>query len=427
MLITSILRIYNKSLTLASNLIELGMHSKNIQILKKKSAITLLMIVVFFAANISHVDAQGSITVGAARMEIYIPLLKNKHVAIVGNQTSMVNGQHLLDTLIGLGIQVNKVFCPEHGFRGIGSAGEKIADDVDPKTGVAIKSLYGNNKKPSATDLAGIEIVLFDLQDVGARFYTYISTMHYVMQACAAQHIPVVILDRPNPNGYYIDGPVLQDSFASFVGMHKVPVVYGMTIGEYAKMIKGESWLGNGLSCDLIVIPCLGYTHKSRYVLPVNPSPNLPNQRAIFLYPTLCFFEGTVISVGRGTNKPFQQYGHPLLLNSETSFVPKSMLGATNPPFVNEVCFGFDLSNSNDMPDTLNAGIQLNIIIDAYKNFPKKDEFFNSFYKRLAGNDLLELQIKKGMSAAAIKATWQNDLNNFKLLRKKYLLYEDFE
>jgi uncharacterized protein YbbC (DUF1343 family) len=234
------------------------------------------------------------------------------------------------------------------------------------------------------------------------------------MQACAENQIPLIILDRPNPNGYYVDGPVLQDSFASFVGMHKVPVVYGMTIGEYGKMINSEQWLGANLTCDLTIIPCKGYTHKSRYILPVSPSPNLPNKRAIYLYPTLCFFEGTPISVGRGTTKPFQQYGHPLLLNSETSFVPKSMVGAINPPLMNEVCFGFDLSNSNDMEDTLLGGIQIEI-------------FFNSFFNKLAGNDILQLQIKQGYTSSQIRASWQDDITKFKVLRKKYLLYEDFE
>ncbi len=402
-------------------------------ILKKMLAsgkvVTILMLfgLIFFLPDSTNVRAQSTIAVGAESMEDYLPLLKNKQIAIVGNQTSLVNGKHLLDTLIQSGIQVKTVFCPEHGFRGTGSAGEKIADDTDAKTGITVKSLYGNNKKPAVKDLQDIELILFDLQDVGARFYTYISTMHYVMQACAEQNIAMVVLDRPNPNGFYIDGPVLQDSFASFVGMHKVPVVHGMTIGEYAQMINGEKWLGNNLNCKLTVINCKGYTHKSRYVLPVSPSPNLPNQRAVFLYPTLCFFEGTAISVGRGTSKPFQQYGHPLLLNSETSFVPKSTIGAVNPPFMNEVCFGFDLSNNNDMPDSLQEGIQIDILLNAYANFPNKELFFNSFFKKLAGNEVLQYQIKQGFTAQQIKATWQKELIDFKQIRKKYLLYEDFE
>jgi uncharacterized protein YbbC (DUF1343 family) len=386
----------------------------------------MLVILIFLITNLTTVNAQEHIVVGAEDMSNYLPLLKNKQIAIVANQTSLVNGKHLLDTLTQLGINVKKVFCPEHGFRGTGSAGEKIADDVDSKTGIPVKSLYGNNKKPTTKDLQDIELVLFDLQDVGARFYTYISTMHYVMQACAEQNIAFVVLDRPNPNGYYVDGPVLQDSFASFVGMHKVPVVHGMTIGEYAMMINGEKWLGNNLQCKITVINCVNYTHKSRYVLPVSPSPNLPNQRAVFLYPTLCFFEGTAISVGRGTSKPFQQYGHPLLLNSETSFVPKSMVGAANPPFVNEVCFGFDLSSHNDVMDSLQEGIQLDIIINAYNNFPNKELFFNSFFKKLAGTELLQAQIKQGYTSKQIKLSWQTELEHFKQLRKKYLLYDDF-
>jgi uncharacterized protein YbbC (DUF1343 family) len=397
-------------------------------IFSSKAFIRLILFgLIFFLNNSTKVIAQSTIVVGAESMQDYLPLLKNKQIAMVSNQTSLVGGKHLLDTLINLEVKVKRVFCPEHGFRGTGSAGEKIADDVDTKTGIAVKSLYGNNKKPAIKDLQDIELILFDLQDVGVRFYTYISTMHYVMQACAELNIALVVLDRPNPNGFYIDGPVLQDSFASFVGMHKVPVVHGMTIGEYAQMINGEKWLGNNLHCNLTVINCKGYTHKSRYALPVSPSPNLPNQRAVFLYPTLCFFEGTAISVGRGTSKPFQQYGHPLLLNSETSFVPKSTIGALNPPFMNEVCFGFDLSNSNDIPDSLQEGIQLDILLNAYTNFPNKELFFNSFFKRLAGNDVLQTQIKQGFTPQQIKATWQNELIEFKQIRKKYLLYEDFE
>lgn len=371
--------------------------------------------------------AQKTIITGAENTSVYLPLLNQKNIAIVGNQTSVIQQTHLIDSLLKLGIKVKKVFCPEHGFRGTASAGEKVADDVDTKTGIEVKSLYGVNKKPKVEDLKGVDIMLFDIQDVGARFYTYISTLHYVMQACAEQNIPLIVLDIPNPNGYYIDGPVLQDSFASFVGMHKVPVVYGMTIGEYAQMINGENWLGENLHCKLTVIPCQGYSHQSRYTLPISPSPNLPNQRAIYLYPTLCFFEGTVISVGRGTNKPFQQYGHPLLMNSETSFVPKSLPGAVNPPLANEVCFGFDLSGSNDFNDSLATGIQLDILINAYKNFPDKKIFFNSFFKKLAGNELLEAQIKQGYNANQIRASWQKDIERFKNIREQYLIYPDFE
>jgi len=423
----TIKRIWNKFLTLESIYTEsMKFQKSGISEYKFKVKLLLTFVFTFYVAS-TKVLAQDLISVGAEQVSSYLPLLKNKKVALVGNQTSRVKGVHLLDTLVNLGVRVNVVFCPEHGFRGTGSAGEKIADDVDTKTGIAVKSLYGNSKKPAVKDLQNIDLVLFDLQDVGARFYTYISTMHYVMQACAEQNIAMVVLDRPNPNGFYIDGPVLQDSFASFVGMHKVPVVHGMTIGEYAQMINGEKWLGNNLQCKLTVINCKGYTHKSRYALPISPSPNLPNQRAVFLYPTLCFFEGTAISVGRGTSKPFQQYGHPLLLNSETSFVPKSSIGAVNPPFMNEVCFGFDLSNSNDLSDSMEEGIQLDILINAYTNFPNKELFFNSFFKKLAGNDVLQAQIKQGFTAQQIKATWQIELIEFKQIRKKYLLYEDFE
>lgn len=373
------------------------------------------------------VHAQEKMIAGAENTAAWFPLVKDKNIALVANQTSIIGQKHLVDTMLRLGLKVAKIFSPEHGFRGAASAGEKVSDDVDSATGIAVVSLYGNNKKPTAEALQGIDIMIFDLQDVGVRFYTYISTMHYVMQACAEQKIPLIILDRPNPNGFYVDGPVLQDSFASFVGMHKVPVVHGLTIGEYAQMINGEHWLKQNIACEIKVIPCVGYTHQSRYFLPVKPSPNLPNQLAIYLYPTLCFFEGTVISVGRGTSKPFQQYGHPLLMNSETSFVPKSMPGASNPPYANEVCFGYDLSNYDDVSDSLSSGIHLEILIDAYRNFPDKKIFFNSFFNKLAGNDILQKQIVSGKSVAEIKASWQSDLQQYKTVRKKYLLYQDFE
>jgi uncharacterized protein YbbC (DUF1343 family) len=373
------------------------------------------------------VHAQEKIITGAENTAAWFPLVKDKNIALVANQTSIIGQTHLVDTMLRLGLKVAKIFSPEHGFRGAASAGEKVSDDVDSATGISLVSLYGNNKKPTPEALQGIDIMIFDLQDVGVRFYTYISTMHYVMQACAEQKIPLIILDRPNPNGFYVDGPVLQDSFASFVGMHKVPVVHGLTIGEYAQMINGEHWLKQNIACEIKVIPCIGYTHQSRYFLPVKPSPNLPNQLAIYLYPTLCFFEGTLISVGRGTNKPFQQYGHPLLMNSETSFVPKSMPGASNPPYANEVCFGYDLSNYDDVSDSLSSGIHLEILIDAYRNFPDKKNFFNSFFNKLAGNDILQKQIVSGKSVAEIKASWQSDLQRYKTVRKKYLLYQDFE
>lgn len=373
------------------------------------------------------VHAQEKMITGAENTAAWFPLVKDKNIALVANQTSIIGQIHLVDTMLRLGLKVAKIFSPEHGFRGAASAGEKVSDDVDSATGISLVSLYGNNKKPTAEALQGIDIMIFDLQDVGVRFYTYISTMHYVMQACAEQKIPLIILDRPNPNGFYVDGPVLQDSFASFVGMHKVPVVHGLTIGEYAQMINGEHWLKQNIACEIKVIPCIGYTHQSRYFLPVKPSPNLPNQLAIYLYPTLCFFEGTLISVGRGTNKPFQQYGHPLLMNSETSFVPKSMPGASNPPYANEVCFGYDLSNYDDVSDSLSSGIHLEILIDAYRNFPDKKNFFNSFFNKLAGNDILQKQIVSGKSVAEIKASWQSDLQQYKTVRSKYLLYQDFE
>ncbi|MCC6251475.1 MAG: DUF1343 domain-containing protein [Bacteroidia bacterium] len=373
--------------------------------------------------------AQGNIQCGAERMEKYLPLIQSKNVSIVGNQTSVVGKKSLLDTLLSLQIKVINVFSPEHGFRGTASAGERVANDIDSLTGIQVKSLYGSNKKPDKNDLKDIDVMLFDLQDVGVRFYTYISTLHYVMQACAEQNVELIVLDRPNPNGFYIDGPVLNDSFASFVGMHKVPVVYGMTIGEYAQMINGENWIKTANPCKLQVITCKDYTHQSRYFLPIKPSPNLPNHKSILLYPTLCFFEGTVISVGRGTDKPFQQYGHPEMQHGEISFTPQSLSGASNPLYANKKCYGFDLSNNDNLLNTIDSGkgLQLEILFNAYSNFPNKEQFFNSFFNKLAGNSTLQKQIKQGLSTAQIKSSWQTDIDKFKTVRAKYLLYPDFE
>ncbi len=369
--------------------------------------------------------AQEKIVCGAENTEAYLGIIKDKKLALVANQTSVIGNTHIVDSLLSLKTDIVKVFCPEHGFRGTASAGEKVADDYDAQTNIVVKSLYGKNKKPTEGDLKNIDIVLFDLQDVGARFYTYISTMYYVMQACAEQDKKLVVLDRPNPNGFYIDGPVLQDSFASFVGMHTVPVVYGMTIGEYAQMINEEGWLGTNLKCDLQIVPLIHYTHKSRYHLPINPSPNLPNDLAIYLYPSLCFFEGTTISVGRGTDKPFQIYGHPNLKTGNFLFTPQNRLGATRPPYLNEVCRGFDLTQENI--DTLKGEINLNYLIRAYTYFPDQEMFFNSFFNKLVGNSVLKKQIIAGLSAEEIRKTWKKDIDNFKSIRKKYLLYPDFE
>jgi uncharacterized protein YbbC (DUF1343 family) len=320
---------------------------------------------------------------------------------------------------------VKKIFAPEHGFRGKADAGAHVKNSRDTKTGLPIISLYGAHKKPTRSDLAGIDLILFDIQDVGVRFYTYLSTLHYIMEAGMQQKIPVIVLDRPNPNAYYIDGPVLQKKYRSFVGLDPVPVVYGMTIGEYAKMINGEKWLKGGGKVKLKVIPLANYTHKSVYSLPVKPSPNLPNDKAIALYPSLAFFEGTVISAGRGTKKPFQLYGAPKYKVKKFSFVPRSRPGAKYPKFKGKRCYGVNLSKVNIQKIRAKGKLNLDYLQDAYVNTPNKKTFFlkNRFIDKLAGTDQLRKQILSGASEQSIRKSWEKDLKKFKQIRKKYLLY----
>ena len=364
---------------------------------------------------------------GAESTHLYLRLLKGKNVAIVANQTSVIfketesknqETRHLVDSLLSLNINVKKVFAPEHGFRGKADAGEIIKDGFDRKTGLQIISLYGKNKKPSTAQLNGIDVVVFDIQDVGARFYTYISSLHYVMEACAESGIPVIILDRPNPNAQYIDGPVLEMEHSSFVGMHKVPVVYGMTIGEYGKMINGEKWLKNGIQCDLKVIPLEHYTHETIYNLPIKPSPNLPNDKSINLYPSLCFFEGTNVSAGRGTEMQFQIYGSPFLTEKIFSFTPQTNEGAKYPKYKNKICFGEDLRTTKNLHK-----LDLSFLIKAYKQNSSK-QFFNKFFTKLAGTEKLQRQIEQGVSEKEIQKSWKKGLETFKKVRKKYLIYE---
>lgn len=368
------------------------------------------------------------IKTGADQLEVYLPVLQHKNIAIVANQTSVINKTHLVDSLLSLRLKLNKVFCPEHGFRGDAEAGAKIENKIDTKTGLPIISLYGENKKPKKEDLKGLDVVIFDIQDVGVRFYTYISTLHYVMEACAENNILLLILDRPNPNGYYIDGPVLNPKFTSFVGMHAVPVVHGLTIGEYAMMINGEKWLQNQINCKLNVIKVRNYKHSDYYILPIKPSPNLTNMNAVYLYPSLCFFEGTVVSIGRGTNTPFQIVGHPLFENTDYNFTPVSIKGMSeNPPYKNQICYGYDLSEFSVSIIRSEAKLNLFWLIDSYKRLSAKTKFFNDFFDKLAGNDLLRKQIIEGKSEDEIRKTWEIDLKKFKEIRKKYLLYADFE
>ena len=373
-----------------------------------------IIFIILLTYNYS-INAQ-QIIVGAERTKLYIPLLKNKSVALVGNQTSTIKNTHLVDSLINLNIDIKKIFCPEHGFRGKADAGEKIQNSIDVKTGIPIVSLYGKMKKPTKKQLDGINLMIFDIQDVGVRFYTYISTLNYIMEACANANIKLIILDRPNPNAHYIDGPVLEKEFTSFVGMHPVPIVYGMTIGEYAKMINGERWIEK--PCDLTVIKMKNYNHNKGYSLPVKPSPNLPNTKSINLYPSLCLFEGTNISVGRGTEYPFQQYGAPYLEESY-SFIPKSREGSKYPKYENIECFGNDLRFN----DQYLTSINLDWIIDCYNRCPKQEKFFNDFFDKLAGTKKLRKQIINGESTTKIKDSWRSDIEKFKLIREKYLLY----
>ena len=373
-------------------------------------------------------DASAVIKTGAESTSLYLNLLKGKNIAVVANQTSVIEKiaaanekrvfTHLVDSLLSLKIKIKKVFAPEHGFRGKADAGEIIKDGFDRKTGLPIISLYGKNKKPSAAQLKEIDVVVFDIQDVGARFYTYISSLHYVMEACAEMAIPLIILDRPNPNGQYIDGPVLELEHRSFVGMHKVPVVYGMTIGEYGKMINGEKWLQNSIKCDLTIIPLENYEHQIAYSLPIKPSPNLPNNKSIQLYPSLCFFEGTNVSAGRGTEMQFQIYGSPFLDKNAFSFTPQANEGAKYPKYKNKVCFGEDLRTA----ENFNA-LDLSFLIKAYKQNSSK-EFFNNFFTKLAGTEKLQQQIEQGVSQKEIQKSWKNGLERFKKVRSKYLIYK---
>jgi len=366
------------------------------------------------------------IQVGAEQIQEYLPLLKNKKVAIVANQSSLIHDTHLVDSLLSLKINIVKIFSPEHGFRGNADAGEVVSNNIDKKTGIQIVSMYGRNKKPQAENLKDIDIMIFDLQDVGVRFYTYISSLHYVMEACAENNIHVIVLDRPNPNGFYIDGPILQKEFTSFIGMHPVPLVYGMTIGEYAQMINGEQWLSNKITCELTVIECVNYNHSTLYELPVKPSPNLPDITSVYLYPSLALFEGTIMSLGRGTEFPFHCYGHPDMASGSFMFKPVSTPGAAkHPKHEGKTCNGVNVSNSSEIIIT-DKKIILSWILKSYKEM-NRDDFFKSSFGRLAGNSELQKQIENGISEEKIRESWQKGLKSFKQIRQKYLLYDDFE
>jgi uncharacterized protein YbbC (DUF1343 family) len=396
---------------------------------------------------------QARIIPGAERVDVYVPLIKGKRIGIFANQTSMVGNTHLVDTLRKLGVNIKVIFGPEHGFRGTADAGEKVGNYIDEKTGIPVISLYGNKRRPSAEDLKDIDVLVFDIQDVGVRFYTFISSLQEYMEAAFENSIPLLLLDRPNPNGFYVDGPVLDLKYKSFVGMQPVPIVYGMTLGEYAMMISGENWLSEkanqkhdyykvaqnspDTAFHFLVIKNKNYDHKSKYVLPVRPSPNLPNIQSIYLYPSTCFFEGTVLSEGRGTDKQFQVFGHPSLPTNLYSFTPNPNEGAKSSKLYGQVCYGWNLSGTPDeVLKKVENSIQLKWLMQAYKLFPQKDSFFiipksgkmeESHITRLAGNNELWKQIKDGLSEEAIRKSWASKLEEFKKIRKKYLMYDDFE
>jgi uncharacterized protein YbbC (DUF1343 family) len=380
--------------------------------------------ILFFIGIIDLFAQQADVIPGSERPELYLDQLKGKAVGIVANQTSILThsqNKHVVDFLLEQGVNLKKVFVPEHGFRGDVDAGEKVDNSIDSKTGLPIVSLYGNNKKPSASQVADLDIIIFDLQDVGVRFYTYISTMHYVMEAASENGKTVMIFDRPNPNGDYIDGPVLKKGFESFVGMHPIPVVHGLTVGELAQMINGEKWLKSGQTCNLKVIPIANWTHKTTYKLPVKPSPNLPSDISIRLYPSTCFFEGSIISLGRGTLFPFQVYGYPDKNFGEFTFTPVSIPGMSkNPPLQDKLCYGVDLRK-----EPLSHQFTLSYIIDALKKSNKGEAFFKGYFNTLAGTDELKKQLLEGKTEEEIKNSWVADLEAYKKKRSNYLIYED--
>ena len=401
-----------------------------------KKAIVLFLFITLVS---TQMQAQKNILPGAYQTTAYFHLLKNKRVGLFTNQTAIIGKIHLIDTLIREGIQIQKVFTPEHGLRGTADAGEKVSDEIDAKTGIKIVSLYGKKNAPDSTDLLDIDILLFDVQDVGTRFYTYINSLQYFMEAGMANNKPLIVLDRPNPNGHYVDGPVLETPFASGVGKNPIPIVYGMTMGEYAQMLRGERWMkmnkSNGIDntkWSLTIIPNKNYDHRSKYTLPIAPSPNLADMPAILWYPTTCLIEGTVMSEGRGTAHAFAYIGHPSITNQKFSFVPNPRLGAMSSKLYGQTCYGWDLSQTAPPENK----IDLALIIEMYKSFPQKDSFFITpksleptayFFNKLAGNASLMQQLKEGSSEAAIRNSWEPQLAVFKKIRKKYLLYKDFE
>lgn len=385
----------------------------------------ILFTAILFVLTIAIFPQQSRVILGAEQTKAYLPILKNKRVALFSNHTGMVGDKHTLDILIENKINVVAIFSPEHGFRGTADAGERVSSSVDEKTGVPILSLYdGNSGRPSEANIRKFDILVVDIQDVGLRFYTYYISMVRLMDACAEFNRKMLILDRPNPNGFYVDGPILDMKYKSGVGWLPIPVVHGMTLGEIALMTNGERWLPASRVCDVTVIPCKNYTHRTKYILPIPPSPNLPDMKSIYLYPSTCYFEATPVSLGRGTDKPFQIYGHPNMKGYDFSFTPRSVPGAKFPPQLNKLCYGVDLSGIPD-EDIWEKGIDLSYVIDAYRNLNLGDHFFRPFFELLIGNENIRKMIKTGKSAEEIKATWKEDVERFKEMRKPYLVYSE--
>lgn len=387
------------------------------------------LLIILLLCSILLVQAQGAtekrVIVGAEQTQAYLPILKNKRVAIFSNHTGMVGNKHLLDVLLENKVNVVAIFSPEHGFRGDADAGEHVSNSVDKKTGVPILSLYdGKTGKPSKESMQKFDLLIVDIQDVGLRFYTYYASMVRLMDACAETNRKMLILDRPNPNGHYVDGPILDMKHKSGVGWLPIPIVHGMTLGELAGMVNGERWLPASRICDVTVIPCKNYTHQTMYQLPIPPSPNLPNMKSIYLYPSTCFFEATPVSLGRGTSLPFQVYGHPNMKGYDYSFTPRSLPGAKNPPQLNKLCYGVNLSGLSD-EEIWKKGVDLSYVIDAYTNLNMNDHFFRPFFELLVGRDYVRKMIEEGKSADEIKAMWQEDVATFKIQRKPYLLYQE--
>lgn len=390
------------------------------KILKNSLNWSWIMVLSIILIHGSSVLSQSGIQTGADQVSLIHSKLKGKRVGMMVNQTAVIGKTHLVDSLKALGINITKIFSPEHGFRGTADAGEIVKDSVDKKTGISILSLYGKNKKPTPAQLQDIDILVFDIQDVGVRFFTYISSLHYLMEAAAESKKQIMVLDRPNPNGALIDGPVLKMELKSFVGMHPIPIAHGMTIGEYALMINGEGWLDAGKRCELDVIKLSNWKHTDRYAVPIRPSPNLPNDHAIGLYPSSCLFEGTVLSIGRGTQNPFELVGHPDLKSYPFQFTPKSIPGMAKTPLLeNQICFGLDLRKVE-----IKRNIDLSYLIELYKAYPNKEKFFNNYFNTLAGTPQLKAQIIAGLAENKIRATWRKDLEAFKKVRAKYLLYQ---